>query len=86
MILVMTASGTAMQTIGVSEFKAQCLALMDQVARTGRPPLVTRNSKPVVERVPYRPAVGPELVILKGKLTLMGEILSPLASDCDAMR
>ena len=38
-----------MTTIQASEFKAKCLALMDQVARTGQTIVVTKNGKPVAE-------------------------------------
>ena len=36
-----------MTTVQASEFKAKCLALMDQVARTGEPIVVTKNGKPI---------------------------------------
>jgi antitoxin (DNA-binding transcriptional repressor) of toxin-antitoxin stability system len=75
-----------MQTIKASEFKAKCLALMDEVARTGRPLLVTKNGKPVAELRAHRPAAGPVLGILKGKLTVAGDILSPLDADWDALK
>lgn len=61
MTLVKTTLSTAMQTIKASEFKAKCLALIDQVARTGRPLLVTKNRKPVAELRPHRPASGSAL-------------------------
>jgi peptide subunit release factor 1 (eRF1) len=38
-----------MVTTQASEFKAKCLALMDQVARTGETIVVTRNGRPVAE-------------------------------------
>jgi prevent-host-death family protein len=41
-----------MQVIRASEFKAKCLALMDQVAATGEGILITRNGKPVAELHP----------------------------------
>jgi prevent-host-death family protein len=40
--------------IKASEFKAKCLALMDEVARTGNPVVITKNGKPVAELVPHR--------------------------------
>lgn len=43
-----------MHTIKASEFKARCLALMDEVARTGKAVLVTKNGKPVAELRPHR--------------------------------
>ena len=44
-----------MHTIKASEFKAKCLALMDEAARTGKPVLVTKHGKPVAELRPHRP-------------------------------
>ena len=38
-----------MQKIPAGQFKAQCLALMDQVAQSGRPMVVTKHGKPVVQ-------------------------------------
>jgi prevent-host-death family protein len=38
-----------MRKIPAAQFKAQCLAVMDQVAQTGRPVVVTKHGKPVVQ-------------------------------------
>lgn len=43
-----------MKSIKASEFKATCLKIMDDVAETGEPVLVTKNGKPVGKFVPYR--------------------------------
>ena len=40
--------------IKASEFKAKCLALMDEVERTGESVVITKNGKPVAELVPHR--------------------------------
>ncbi|HEY4921857.1 MAG TPA: type II toxin-antitoxin system Phd/YefM family antitoxin [Xanthobacteraceae bacterium] len=40
--------------IKASEFKARCLALMDEVARTGEAIVITKNGKPIAELVPHR--------------------------------
>lgn len=45
-----------MRTVKATEFKARCLALMDEVARTGEPLLVTKRGRPVAE---LRPATPP---------------------------
>ena len=42
-----------MQTVNASTFKTKCLALMDEVARTGKPVLVTKNGKPIAELRPH---------------------------------
>ena len=42
-----------MNRIKASEFKAKCLSLMDEVADTGEPLVITKNGKPVATLVPY---------------------------------
>jgi prevent-host-death family protein len=41
--------------IKASEFKTKCLALMDEVERTGQSVVITKKGKPVAELVPLRP-------------------------------
>jgi prevent-host-death family protein len=41
-----------MQTINVSEFKAKCLALLDEVARNGEGIVILKRGKPVARVVP----------------------------------
>jgi prevent-host-death family protein len=36
-----------MKSIAVTEFKAQCIALLEAVARTGQPLVVTKRGKPL---------------------------------------
>jgi antitoxin (DNA-binding transcriptional repressor) of toxin-antitoxin stability system len=68
-----------MQTIKASEFKAKCLALMDQVARTGEPLLVTKHGKPVAElrRAGVRRPRSP-FGLHKGKSRELGDIIEPI--------
>jgi prevent-host-death family protein len=40
------------QTIPAGEFKQRCLALLDQVAETGQPIVVTKRGRPVARVVP----------------------------------
>lgn len=71
-----------MQTIQASEFKAKCLALMDEVARTGETILVTKNGKPVAELRPHRPprAKSP-FGLHRGRTKILGDIVSPIGTD-----
>ena len=39
-----------LRIIKASEFKAKCLALIDEVAGTGDPIVITKNGKPLVAR------------------------------------
>jgi prevent-host-death family protein len=41
-----------MQKMAAAQFKAQCLAVMDQVSQSGRPIVITKHGKPVVKLVP----------------------------------
>lgn len=70
-----------MTTIQASEFKAKCLGLMDQVARTGETIVVTKNGKPVAELRPHRPPRAKTLFGLhKGRITIHGDIISPIGT------
>ncbi|MFP6743998.1 MAG: type II toxin-antitoxin system Phd/YefM family antitoxin, partial [Alphaproteobacteria bacterium] len=41
-----------MKTIKASEFKAKCLKLMDEVAETGQPLVITKNGRAVAQLGP----------------------------------
>ncbi len=41
--------------ITASRFEAQCLALLDEVAETGEPLIVTKRGRPVARLVPLEP-------------------------------
>lgn len=43
------------RSISASRFKAQCLALLDEVAVTGSPIVVTKRGKPVARVAPVQP-------------------------------
>ncbi len=77
-----------MTTIQASEFKAKCLALMDQVARTGKTIIVTKNGKPIAELRPYRPPRAKSLIGLdKGRIEIAGDIVAPLGpKDWNALK
>jgi prevent-host-death family protein len=70
-----------MPTMQASEFKAKCLALMDEVARTGDTIVVTKNGKPIAELRPHRPPRAKSLIGLhKGQIDIRGDIVSPIGS------
>ena len=70
-----------MPTMQASEFKAKCLALMDQVARTGESIVITKNGKPVAELRAHRPPRARSLIGLhKGRIGIRGDIVSPVGS------
>ena len=70
-----------MQTIQASEFKARCLALMDDVARSGEVLVITKNGRPVAELCPYSGGRYESPFGLHSGLEIAGDILSPVEED-----
>ena len=46
-----------MQKINAAEFKAKCLAILDEAYRTGQPVTILKRGKPVAQVVPPVPAL-----------------------------
>lgn len=74
-----------MEAIAISKFKATCLAVLDEVRRTGEPVLVTKRGEPVAEIVPAsRPGTKERrLGDLAGTALIVGDIVSPVAEEED---
>jgi prevent-host-death family protein len=71
-----------MKEVAISEFKAKCLALLDQVQKTKKPILVTRFGKPVAEIVPHAPAPSADWMgSMKGTVKILGDIVSPTTDE-----
>ena len=49
--------------LAAGEFKATCLALMDEVAATGREVIITKRGKPVAKLVPFAPVQRPKSIL-----------------------
>jgi prevent-host-death family protein len=70
-----------METIQASKFKARCLALMDEVAATGKTIVVTKNGKPVAELRPHvLPRAKSLLGLHRGQISIHGDIVSSLGA------
>jgi prevent-host-death family protein len=74
------------KTVKASEFKAKCLALMDEVARTGEPVVITKRGEPVADLIPHRLPKRNARGIWKGKVEIIGDIISPIDVEWDAMK
>jgi len=73
-----------MKEVAISEFKAKCLALLDQVQKTKKPILVTRFGKPLAEVVPHVPAAPADWMgSMKGRMEILGDIISPANDESD---
>ena len=74
------------KTIKAGEFKAKCLQLMDEVARTGEPLVVTKRGKPVARLVPSGKRSRSPFGFMKGRARIVGDIISPIDVEWDALR
>lgn len=74
-----------MEQIAISKFKARCLAILENVRRSGEPVLVTRFGKPVAEIMPPRSAeiARRQLGRMAGTGRIIGDIISPVADEAD---
>lgn len=74
-----------MQEVAISEFKAKCLALLEQVRKTKKPLRVTRFGKPVADILPPAPTTGGAewLGSMKGSMDIVGDIVSPVMAEDD---
>ncbi|MBI2571740.1 MAG: type II toxin-antitoxin system Phd/YefM family antitoxin [Candidatus Schekmanbacteria bacterium] len=70
-----------MRTIQASDFKARCLALMDDIARTGETLVITKNGQPVAELRPYSGTRANSPFGLHPTLHIEGDIVSPIAAN-----
>lgn len=68
-----------MQEIAISEFKAKCLALIEEVNKTKQPIRITRHGKPIAEVVPSSPErKRRKLGSMSGTVKILGNIVSPV--------
>ena len=70
-----------MRTVTATEFKARCLALLDEVNRTRTRLVVTRHGKPVAEIGPHTASAQSSDNPLKGSVLFEGDLVSPIAAD-----
>lgn len=63
-----------MQKIPAAQFKSQCLAVMDQVAESGCPVVVTKHGKPVVQIIRAERNDDEIFGFLAGKGRIVGDI------------
>ena len=78
-----------MNEIAISKFKATCLAVLEEVRKSGKPILVTRFGQPVAQIVPPQPAKpARRFGTGVGAITIVGDIVGPISdiSDWEAAR
>ncbi|MGH9742792.1 MAG: type II toxin-antitoxin system Phd/YefM family antitoxin [Candidatus Acidiferrum sp.] len=73
-----------MEEIAISKFKATCLAVLEEVRKTGKPILVTRFGHPVAEINP--PGDTKPFIRLgggMGSVKILGDIVGPIGDESD---
>jgi prevent-host-death family protein len=79
-----------MQEIAISEFKAKCLAILENVEKTKQPIRITRHGKPVAEVIPSKPVMDRAAWIgsMKDSIQILGDIVSPVIDldEIEALR
>lgn len=65
--------------INATEFKAKCLKLIDEVAATHEPLVISKRGKPLVKLVPIVEDMPKSMFgYMKGTVTIHGDIVAPL--------
>ncbi len=74
-----------MQEVAISEFKAKCLALLEQVSKTKKPLRVTRFGKPMADVVPPALVQGRAAWIgsMRDSMEIAGDIVSPANDETE---
>jgi prevent-host-death family protein len=79
-----------MDEVSISEFKAKCLALLEQVRKTKKPLRITRHGKPVADVVPAVPIVDRAALFgsMRNSIKILGDIVSPVIDidEIEALR
>jgi prevent-host-death family protein len=71
-----------MKEVAISEFKAKCLSLIDQVQKTKKPLVITKFGKPVAEVIPPTPKpVGDWIGSMRDSMKILGDIVSPATDE-----
>ena len=71
------------QTISISEFKATCLKIINQVKNTGISVIVTKRGKPyaLVTRPPIQKNNGSWIGSYRDQIKIIGDILEPVVDE-----
>jgi len=77
-----------MKRISLAEFRRRCLEVVDIIAATCEPVVITKNGKPIAKLVPAGRPMQDFFGCLAGTIEVAGDIESPLqpAEDWEALR
>lgn len=66
-----------MKKMAAGAFKANCLAVMDEVQAKRVTVVITKHGKPVAKLVPVETKSDDLFGFLRGKVTIVGDVVSP---------
>jgi prevent-host-death family protein len=69
-----------MKKMAAGVFKAHCLAVMDDVQAKHETIVITKRGKAVAKLVPVEPQGDDIFGFLRGKVTIIGDVVSPTLS------
>lgn len=72
-----------MRMMNASDFKAHCLALLDEIAEHGEEITILKRGRPVARLVPVPPQTCPQLS-LRGTVRILGDIISSPEQEWEA--
>lgn len=75
-----------MKKIAAGAFKAQCLAIMDEVQAKRETVVITKHGKAVAKLIPADKDVDGIYNFLAGKGAVVGDVLSPVIEDWGKLR
>ncbi len=70
-----------MKRMAAGSFKAQCLAIMDEVQAKRETVVITKHGRPVAKLVPADNNTDEIYNFLRGKGAITGDIISPAIED-----
>ena len=68
-----------MESLSISEFKATCLAVLEDISKQKKRVVITKRGKPIAEVIPFE--AEHKEIPLKDTVTFIGDIISPVAED-----
>jgi prevent-host-death family protein len=74
---------TIMKEMAAGQFKAKCLAVMDEVKQTGESVLITKHGKAVAQLVPAPSPPDDIFDYMKGRAEIVGDIVGPITPEED---
>jgi prevent-host-death family protein len=76
----------SIQVVAISEFKAKCLSLLEEVSKTRTPLRVTRRGKAIADVIPASPETEERSWIgsMSGSIDIVGDVVSPVV-DMEAI-